>query len=82
MRRLVIKATYSLPLQPDTPETTIFQTLIDRTLNSPAALAILPLQDWLSADPHYLEVTDYRQEQINYPEDQERSLLYRLPFAL
>lgn len=71
-----------ISLQPDTPETTIFQTLIDRTLNSPAALAILPLQDWLSADPHYLEVTDYRQEQINYPEDQEHSWLYRLPFAL
>ena len=76
------KETYSLPLQPDTPETTIFQTLINRTLDSPAALTILPLQDWLSVDPHYLEVTDYRQEQINYPEDQEHSWLYRLLFAL
>lgn len=75
------KQALSLELPIDVPDETVADLLIQRLLQSPSALVILPIQDWLSLETRYNELP-WANEQINYPEDPARSWRYRLPFVL
>lgn len=65
----------------DSSEERIFVKVLGKHLFSPAMLAILPIQDWMSIDPK-LHLHQAEEEQINHPEDPHQKWCYRLPIDL
>ncbi|MBD5203711.1 MAG: 4-alpha-glucanotransferase [Bacteroidales bacterium] len=66
---------------PQYAEPWICDRIIRQHLNSPSMLCILPLQDWLSAEPN-LRRHDPREEQINVPANPKHYWRYRMHITL
>lgn len=61
--------------------TDICRQIICNHLNSPAMLAIIPLQDWLSADEN-LRLADPEEERINVPANPRNYWRYRMHLTI
>lgn len=57
------------------------ESIVRQHLESPAIMAILPLQDWLSIDEH-LRPENPEEEQINKPECPNHYWRYRMPMTI